>query len=100
MSKRKFNQLSNLGHLFPAASNVVVSNFVQVSFLVLTVERLALAMDDGVLSDDSEVWGIQFHNLELHLSHATSYREKVAHPYRTVGLQEVGLQVNIEERTG
>jgi hypothetical protein len=99
MSKRKFDQFSDLCHLFPTTSNIVVSNFIQVPFLILTVEWLALAMDNGILGHNSVVWRIKLDNFEFHLSHTTAHCEQIAHPYWAVGLKEVRLEVNIEERT-
>jgi hypothetical protein len=100
MSQRKLDQLPNLSHLLPASSDIVVTDLVQVSFLVLTVQWLALAVNDGVLRHNAVVRRIQLYNLELHLSHTTAHCEEIAHPYWAVGLEEVRLQVDIEQRTG
>jgi hypothetical protein len=100
MSQRKLDQLPNLSHLLPASSDIVVTDLVQVSFLVLTVQWLAFAVNDGVLRHNAVVRRIQLDDLELHLSHATAHCEEIAHPYWAVGLQEVRLEVDIEQRTG
>ena len=42
VAKRELHKLTNLGHLFPAATNIVVSNPVQVSFFVLALDGIAL----------------------------------------------------------
>ena len=42
VAKRELQKLTNLGPLFPAATNIVVSNPVQVSFLVLALDGIAL----------------------------------------------------------
>lgn len=100
MSEWELNQLSDLCHLLSASSNIVVTNFVEVPFLVLPVERLAFAVDDCVLCNDAVIRGVELNNLELYLSHTTTHGKKITHPYRSVRLKEVWLEVDFEQRTG
>jgi hypothetical protein len=100
MAERKLNHFSDLGHLLAAATNVIISNFVKVVLLLVSLDGLALAVDDGILCDDTELWRVDLDNLELHLSHATTDNEKVALADWSVSFPEVGSEENIEERAG
>jgi hypothetical protein len=88
MPQRQFNQLSDL------------SDLVEVALLVLTLNRLALAMDDGILCDNTELRWVDLDNLELHLSHTTAGCESVALTNRSVGFAEVWGKENVEQRSG
>jgi hypothetical protein len=96
MSERKLDKLTDLGHLLAAATNIIVSNLVQVALFVLTLYRLAFAVDNCVLGNNAELWGIYLDNLELYLSHATASCEGVALSDGSVGFSEVRGEENVE----
>ena len=96
MPERQLDKLANLCHLLAAATNVIVPNLVEVAFLVLALDRLALAVDDGILCDDTELWGIHLYDLELDLSHTSTGGKCVALSYRSVGFAEVWGEENVE----
>jgi hypothetical protein len=47
----EFDQLADLSHLLAASSNVIISDVSKVGLFILTLDRLAFAVDDGILSD-------------------------------------------------
>mmetsp|Transcript_72452 Transcript_72452/g.156661 ORF Transcript_72452/g.156661 Transcript_72452/m.156661 type:complete len:454 (+) Transcript_72452:1318-2679(+) len=96
MAQGQLDHLADLGHGLLAAANVVITNIVQL-LLILAVHRLALAVDHRVRGDDDELTRIDANDLELDRAESTTDKEQVALPGRTVGLQEVGLQVGVEE---
>ncbi len=51
MSERQLNELTNLGELFSDSTNVIVANVGKVPFLVLSLDRITLAVNDRVLCD-------------------------------------------------
>lgn len=57
MPQRQLNELTDLCHLLAAAADVVIADLVEVALLVLALNWLALAVDDGILCDDTELWG-------------------------------------------
>lgn len=99
MSQRQLYQFSDLCHLLPAPTNVVIPNLIQIPFLILAIERLAFAVYDSILSDDTIIWWVEFDNFELDLPHTTPNCEEVAHTHRSVGFKEVWLQIDIKKRT-
>jgi hypothetical protein len=100
VAERQLNQFTDLSHLFPAATNIIVANLVQVALLILSLDGLTLAVNNRVLCNDTVLWGIDFHHLEFNLSHTTSDGKCITDPQRTVGFAEVGGKVDIEERAG
>jgi hypothetical protein len=72
MSERKFDHLSDLSHLLSASTNVIVTNLVEVVLLLVSLNGLALAVDDGILCDDTILRGVDLDNLEFYLSHTTT----------------------------
>jgi hypothetical protein len=86
--------------LLSASPNVVVSDLIQVSFFILTLDWLAFAVDDSILSNDSVLRRIHLDDLELYLSHASTDCEKVALSDRSVGFAEIWGEENIEEGAG
>ncbi|KAJ6261999.1 LOW QUALITY PROTEIN: hypothetical protein Dda_2800 [Drechslerella dactyloides] len=87
-----------LRHLLSAATDIVVPNVVKVALLILAVQRLALAVDNGILRDDTVLWRVDLDNFEFNLSHTTTNGEQIALSDRSVVLKEVWLQVHVEER--
>jgi hypothetical protein len=100
MSERKLDHFSDLGHLLSASTNVIVANLVEVVLLLISLNRLALAVNDGILCHDTVLWGIDLDNLEFDLSHTTTDDKEVSLSDRAVCFSEVGGEENIEERTG
>lgn len=97
VAKGQFDKLTDLSHLFPATTNVIVTDLVEVVLLILALNGLALAVDDGVLRYNTVLWGIHLDNLEFYLPHTTTYCEQVTLADGSVGLTEVGGEENVEE---
>lgn len=100
VTQGKLHHFADLSHLLAAATNVVVTNLVEVVLFFVTLNGVTLAVDDGILGDDTILWGVDFDNLELHLSHATTNNEEVALSQRAVVFKEVVAEVGIEEVAG
>ena len=96
MAEGELDHLADLGHLLPASADVVVADVVG-SLLVLALDGIALAVDDGIGSHDAVGARIGLHDLELHRMHGGADQEEVPLLDGPVGLQEVGLEVNVEE---
>lgn len=99
MSQWQLHQFSNLCHLLPTSANVIVSNLVQVPFLILTIEGLAFAMYNSILSNNTMIGWIKLNDFKLDLPHTTPNCKKVTHTHRSIGFKEIWLKVNIEEGT-
>jgi hypothetical protein len=97
VSKRQFHHLPNLGHLLAASTNIIVPNFVQISFLILPLDWIALGVDDGILRDDAVLCWVGFDHLELDRPHTTANEERIALADWAIGFEEVGLQVDFED---
>ncbi|KAI6751077.1 hypothetical protein HG530_013991 [Fusarium avenaceum] len=67
MSERKLDHLSNLSHLLSASTDVIVANLVEVVLLLVSLNGFALAVDDGILCDDTILRGVDLDNLEFYL---------------------------------
>ena len=100
MSEWKLHKLPNLCHLFPASTNIIVSNLIQISLLILSLNRLTLAVDDGILCHDAILRWVNLHHLEFYLSHTTTHRKEVTLSDGTVSFAKVGGEENIEQRAG
>jgi hypothetical protein len=100
VAEGKLNHLADLSHLLSAATNVIVANFVQVVLLLISLDGLALAMDDGILCNNAILGRIYFDDLELYLPHATTDNKEISLTNRTVGLSEVGSEEDIEQGAG
>ncbi len=98
MSERKFDQFSNLGHLFPTTTDIIVADVVEVALFILTLDGFTLAVDDGVLGDDAVRWRVNLDHLELHLSHTAAHGEEIILPQWAIGLAEVRSQEDVKER--
>mmetsp|Transcript_81050 Transcript_81050/g.238195 ORF Transcript_81050/g.238195 Transcript_81050/m.238195 type:complete len:200 (+) Transcript_81050:2350-2949(+) len=57
-------------------------------------------MDHGIGCDDHKLARIHTHNLELHGPESATHKKEVSLARRSVGLQEVGLQIGVKEVTG
>jgi hypothetical protein len=100
VAQRKLDQLADLGHLLAAAANVIVAHLVQVLLLILALDRLALAVDDGVLGGDGVLGRVHLDDLELDLSHAAADGEQVALANGAVGFAEVRGEEDVEDVSG
>jgi len=90
------NHLTDLSHLLPATSDVVVSDVVH-ALLLLPLHWLSLAVDDGVRGNDTVGGRISLHDLELDGVHGLADEEKVALLDGAVSLEEVGLEIDVEK---
>jgi hypothetical protein len=100
MTQRKFNQFTNLCHLLAYATNIVITNFIKVRLLILTLDGVALYLssecgeythrksltceDDGVLCNYTIFCRVCLHNFKFHCTHATADEESVAFADRSV----------------
>jgi hypothetical protein len=96
MPQGQLNKLTNLSHLLPAATDIVVANLVKVALLVLTLYRLTFAVDDGILGNDAELRRVHLNNLELNLPHTTASCEGIALANRPVGFPEIRSKEYVE----
>ncbi len=110
MPEGKFDQFTDLSHLFAAATDVVIADFVEVCFLVFALDRIALCttslaedssnmrgkyctcVDYGILRDYAVLRGIGVDYFELHRPHTTTNQESVALADRTVRCSGVNSQ--------
>jgi hypothetical protein len=86
--------------LFPAAADVVVSDFIEALLFIFARDGVAFAMDNGVLGDDAVLGRIDLDDLELDGPHTSADGEQVALPDRSVGFEKVWFEINIEQRSG
>lgn len=100
MTEGKLDHFADLSHLLAAASDIIIANLVEVVLLLVSLDRVALAVDDGILGDDAILGRVDLNDLELDLPHATSDDEEVALADWPVGLTEVGGEEDVEERAG
>lgn len=98
MSQRQLDKLTDLCHLLPASTDIIVSDLVEVTLLVFPLNGLALAVDDGILGNDAVFRRINLDNLKLDLSHATTAGEEVALSDGPIRLSEVWCKEHVEER--
>lgn len=63
MTKGELDQLADLSHLLAASTNIVIADIGKIALLVLSLDQLALGVDDCILCDDTEFGGISFHYL-------------------------------------
>ena len=99
VAEGKLDHLADLGHLLAASADVVVSDVVGL-LLVLPLDGLTLAVDDGVGRHDAVGGGVGLDDLELDGVHGGPDEEEVALLDGPVGLEEVGLEVDVEEVAG
>lgn len=98
MSKRQFNHLPNLSHLFTASSDIIVSHIVKF-LLVFSVYRLAFGIQHSAWRYNSELFGFSCYYLEFYGFEAASHEEKVSLFDRSVGVFEVRDKVGFGEVT-
>jgi hypothetical protein len=98
VTERQFHQLTDLSHLFPTTTNVIVADLVEVALLILPLDRFPFAMNNGIRGYNSVFRRVDFDHLELDLSHTTTDGEQVTLPNWPVRLAEIWSQKNIKER--
>jgi len=86
--------------MLPAPSNVVVPDIGKVGLFVLALDGLAFAVDHGVLCDNAVLGRVRLDDLELDRTSSSSCDEGVALSHGAVGLEEVGLDEDVEEVSG
>ena len=96
MPERQFDHLPNGGHLFPAASDVVIAYVVEL-LLVLAVDRLSLGVEEGVRCDDAVLFGLSGDYFELYGLEVAADDEEVSLLDGTVGVLEVRDDVGLGE---
>lgn len=100
MAQRQLDHFTDLSHLLAAATNIVVSNLVEIVLLLIALDGLALAVDDGVLGDNTVFRRVDVDHLEFDLPHAAADEEEVTLADRPVSLEEVGREKDIEKGAG
>src|SRR5436190_20366546 len=98
MPEEKLNQLSDLSHLLSAATNVIVTDLIEIPFFVFSLNGFAVAVDHCILCYDAKLGRINFDNLELNLSHTATAREQIPLFYRPISLTEVWSKEYVEQR--
>ena len=92
MAKRQFDHFLNLSQLLTNTTNVVISDIIDVLFLLFALDRSSFAVDNSVGSNDTNGRGIAIDNLEFNGSHRSSDAEHISLVNWTVSFQEVRLE--------
>lgn len=88
MSQWKLDHFSDLSHLFAAATDIVVADFVEF-FFVFAFDRFTFGVHHRRGSYDTEFGGLTGHHFEFYGFEASSDNEKVILLQRTVGVSKV-----------
>mmetsp|Transcript_17238 Transcript_17238/g.21787 ORF Transcript_17238/g.21787 Transcript_17238/m.21787 type:complete len:460 (-) Transcript_17238:103-1482(-) len=96
MTKWQFNHLPNLRHLLSTASYVIIAHIIQL-LLILSLDRLSLAVNDSIRRHDAVWGGISLDHLKLDGVHGRPDNEQIPLLDRPVRLQKVWFEVNIKE---
>ena len=99
MSEWKLDHFSDGCHLFPATSDVIVADVVEL-FFVFPVDGLSFSIEHGVGCNDTEFFGLSGDNFELDGLEVASDDEEVSLLDGAVGILEVRDQVGFCEVTG
>jgi hypothetical protein len=97
VSEGQFDEFSDLGHLFPAATDIIISDLVEVTLLILTLDGFTFTVNNCVLSNDTVLGRVDLHHLKFYLPHATTHCEQVTLSHRAVGFTEVWSKENVEQ---
>jgi hypothetical protein len=97
MPERQLDHFADLSHLLAATTDIIVADLVEVVLLLIALDGLALAVDDGVLSHNAVLRRVDLDDLELDLPHAATHDEEIALPDGPVGFPEVGSEEDIEQ---
>lgn len=98
MSQRKFNHLSDQSHLFSAATNIVISNFIEF-FLVLPVYWISFCKKHCIWSYNTEFFWFCSNYLELNWFEISSDNKKISLFYWSIGILKIWDQVSLGEIT-
>jgi hypothetical protein len=96
VSERQLDHLPNSCHLFPAASDIIIANVVEL-LLVLSVDGLSLSVKHGGGCDNTELLGFGGNDFELYGFEVAADDEEVALLDGSVGVLEVGDEVGLGE---
>ena len=99
MPQWKLNHFSDQGHLFSAASNVIISNFIKL-FFVFSVDGFSFCKEHCIWSHDTEIFWFSSDNLEFDWLEVSSDDKEVAFLYWSVCILEIRNQVGFSEITG
>ena len=91
MTEGELDHLSDLGHLLPASTDIIIANLLS-GLLILTLNRLTFVEDQSLVADDAPLWGVDIDNLEFDRLSSELGGEAVSLSYGTVSLLEVGYQ--------
>ena len=100
MLQRKFDHRFDERHSLPAASDVIVTDFVEALFFFLLLDRYPFAVLLRIRNDDAATGRVCFDHFEFYGQHATSHDEEIALVDRPAGLEEVPLEEDVEETPG
>ena len=76
MTERKLDHLTDLTHLLLAATDVIVTDIVG-ALLIFALDRLTLAMNGGIRSNDAVLSGVDGDHLELDRAETTADEEEI-----------------------
>mmetsp|Transcript_3985 Transcript_3985/g.6142 ORF Transcript_3985/g.6142 Transcript_3985/m.6142 type:complete len:299 (+) Transcript_3985:1820-2716(+) len=96
VTQREFDQLTDLCKLFADTANVIIAHIV-ITLLIFSLDCLPFAVDDGIRGHNTVFDWICLYYFEFYSPHATTHKEKITLPDRTICFQEVGLQVDVEQ---
>ena len=99
MPERQLNHLADLSHLFPAATDIIVTDLIEIVLLLISLNGLALTVDHCILGYYAVLRRVDLVNLELHLPHTTTDDKQVALANWPVCLSEVWRKVDVKEGT-
>jgi hypothetical protein len=100
MAEGQLDHFADLGHLLAAAANVIVADLGEASLFVFALDGLALGVNDGVLGDDAVLGWVGLDHLEFDRAGGALGKEGVALADGAVGLEEVGLEEDLEQVAG
>jgi hypothetical protein len=97
MTERELDKFTDLSHLLATSTNVIITDISKIRFFVLSLDRVSLcgygvsrvkfdtprtmpltSMDDGILSNYTELCGVGLDNLEFDSAHTATDKESVA----------------------
>src|SRR5271170_3932436 len=84
-------------YLFPATTDVIITDIIQVLFLVFTIERITLAVNDCILCNDTILGRIDLDDFEFHGPHTSTDGEQITLSDGSVRFEEIWFEVDIEE---
>ena len=96
MAKRQFNHLTNFGHLFPAATDVIVAN--EFGFIFVgTLDGFSLIEERRLRGNDTVFRRVNIDNLKLNSLEASTDDEGVTLLDWAVAVLEIRDQVGLRD---